>query len=414
MKIFGFNISREARSLENPSVSLSDGAAISAMFDGWAAKSASGVAVTIDSAMGIPAFGSAVGFLSNTLASLPMHVFETAEDGQKRVTGPMQGLLHDSPAEGWSSFAWRKYAFTQKFTGGRFVAFIEHNAAGRVINLWPLEPENLSVERRGGRKRYLYNDDGRRVVYDQDEVLDLTFDLKSDQVSHVSPVYQNKEALGQIIAIEGYASRFFANGGVPPLSLQGPFSTPAGIKRASDDVWNAITKANKGARNVLTMPLGHELKQIGFDPDKGQMVEARRFGVEQCARILSLPPVFIQDLVRATFTNSEQQDLHLVKHTVVHHVRQFEDELNLKLFGRFNRKRYVKMNLDGLLRGDFKTRMDGYATAIQNGIATPNEIRDLEDRPPKENGDDLMIQGATVPLGSQSVQPEGEPEIVDE
>jgi len=112
--------------------------------------------------------------------------------------------------------------------------------------------------------------------------------------------------------------------------------------------------------------------------------------------------VFLQDLTHGTFSNTEQQDLHFVKHTVKRWAEQFEQELNLKLFGRANRDRFAELNLDGLLRGDFMTRMSGYATSIQNAIQTPNEIRRRENLPAQAHGDDLLIQGATVPLGSQA------------
>lgn len=150
------------------------------------------------------------------------------------------------------------------------------------------------------------------------------------------------------------------------------------------------------------MPVGHELKAIGYKPEESQLTDARRFQIEEIARIYGLPPVFLQDLTRSTFSNTEQQGLHLVKHTLSSWLAAWESELNLKLFGR-QRSQFAKFNVDGLLRGDFATRMNGYATAVQNAIRTPDEIRALEDLPPKgDTADELHIQGATVPLGQQS------------
>ena len=136
------------------------------------------------------------------------------------------------------------------------------------------------------------------------------------------------------------------------------------------------------------------------NPTDSQFLDTQRFSIEQIARIYSLPPVFLQDLTHGTFSNTEQQDLHFVKHTVKRWVEQFEQEMNLKFFGRGS-DFYVEFNVDGLLRGDLKTLMEAYATSIQNGIRTPNEVRAIENLPDKENADDLLIQGATVPLGSQ-------------
>ena len=158
----------------------------------------------------------------------------------------------------------------------------------------------------------------------------------------------------------------------------------------------------------MALPLGHELKSIGFSPDQMQLLDLQQFCIEQIARIYSLPPVFLQDLSKGTYSNVEQQDLHFVKHTLRRWIEQFEQEMNLKLFGRtsdFN----VRFNVDGLLRGDLKTRMEAHSQAIMNGVKTPNEVRKSEGLEPLPGGDDLMIQGATVPItmqGGSSAGPE--------
>lgn len=172
--------------------------------------------------------------------------------------------------------------------------------------------------------------------------------------------------------------------------------------RAADDLADATRKAAKEKRQALVLPTGMEVKSIGADAEKSQLVELKQFCVVEVARIYSLPPTFLQDLSNGTFSNTEQQDLHVSKHTIKRWAEAFEQELNLKLFGRGERKYFVELNLDGLLRGDFPTRMAGYAAAIQNAILAPNEARALESRPAMDGGDALLIQGATVPLGTQN------------
>ena len=152
---------------------------------------------------------------------------------------------------------------------------------------------------------------------------------------------------------------------------------------------------------------GHELRSVGFSPEQMQLLELQQFCIEQIARIHSLPPVFLQDLSDGTYSNTEQQDLHFVKHTLRRWIEQSEQEMNLRLFGR-DSDFEVRFNVDSLLRGDLKTRMEAHATAIQNGIKTPNEVREKEGMEPLPGGDDLMIQGATVPIESQ-----GEGEAVE-
>ncbi|KAK0349753.1 hypothetical protein LTR94_031824, partial [Friedmanniomyces endolithicus] len=171
----------------------------------------------------------------------------------------------------------------------------------------------------------------------------------------------------------------------------------------------AIEMAKKSGSPVFGMPPGHALKAIGIDPAKGQMTEARLFQIQEIARLYGLPPVFLQDLSKGTFSNTEQQDLQLVKHLVVHWAVIFEQELNLKLFGQRRRAREVKHNLDGLQRGDFKSRIEALARGIQTGQLMPDEARALENRPPDPSGAGarLYIQGATVPLGTAPAPPIG-------
>ncbi len=399
----------ERRSMENPAVPLSDGEAVQALFESWGGRSESGVKVTTEKALSVPAVFAASNFIAGTMASLPLHIYDRDEEkGRIRHRGDLDMILSKSPAPGWTSFAFFQYGFEQVLTEGRFVAFIEKNVLGRVINLWPLETAHVTVERQNGLKRYIYQDGTKRVVYNADEVIDIPFSLKSDQVTARNPIKTLRNTIGLAISVENYAARFFGAGGVPPLALTGPFQSPKGVERASNDVWSAVKRLVKQRRNILTLPLGHELKAVGVDPEKGQLIEVRRFMVEELSRLYSLPPVFIQDLTHGTFSNTEQQDLHFVKHTIRRWVVAVEQELNLKLFNRRNRTRYIEYELDGLLRGEFATRMSGYATAIQNGILKPNEAREAENRPRDEKGDTLMIQGATVPMGMQPTPAQAE------
>lgn len=400
MGLFDFLRKPDNRNLENPNAPVSAEDFLQVM--GWGEMTAAaGVTVNIDTALGVPAVWSAVNFLSGTLAGLPLHVYRKTEDGRERLSGPLESILHDTANDSMSSFEWRKYMYDQIFTGGRCITYIERSGNGAIRNLWPLDPNYTRVEHRtDGRKQvrvYLY----KGQTYQAGEVLDIPFMLKPNGLDVRGPISTCRDAIGMAIAASRYGAKAFQSGGIPPVVLQGPFQSGAAASRASEDVANTTAKLAREGRPVMALPMGHEMKQIGFNPEQMQLIELQRFSIEQIARVYSLPPVFLQDLTHGTFSNTEQQDLHFVKHTLKRWIEQTEHELNLKLFPRGD-NRYCEFNVDGLLRGDFKTRMEGHATAIQNGIETPNEARTIENRPPKEGGDDLMIQGATVPIGSQS------------
>ena len=299
--------------------------------------------------------------------------------------------------------------FDQVFTGGRCVTYIERSESGAVKNLWPLDPQKTRVEHRTEGKRQIRVYICNGVTYAANEVIDVPFMLKSNGVDVRGPISTNRDAIGMAIAASRYGAKAFQSGGIPPVVLQGPFQSGAAAARASDDVAKTTAKLAREGRPVMALPMGHEMKQIGFNPEQMQLIELQRFSIEQIARIYSLPPVFLQDLTHGTFSNTEQQDLQFVKHTLKRWIEQVEQEMNLKLFPRGS-KQYVEFNVDGLLRGDFKTRMEAHATTIQNAIRTPNEVRTIENMPPAEGGDSLMVQGATVPITQQTGSPDADTE----
>lgn len=396
MGIFDRFIRREQRaSIETETVPVS--ASNFLAFFGVNGTNAS--TVTIDEALEVPAVQAATSFLPRTLAALPLHAYRNTTEGAQRIEGGLQTLVHDAPNPEWSSFGWRQYFWEGVFTGGRGLSWIEKSGSN-IVAIWPMDPTKTTVKRVGGRKLYQFDN----KEYPASEVIDVPFRLKTDQLSARSPIVMGSRTIRLALDMNGYGRGFFNGGGIPPLALVGPMPAgPEAMKRAMEQVQQAIDVARASGKPVFQLPPGYELKPVGFEPEKGQMTDAQRYVIEDIARIWQLPPVFLQDLTHGTFTNTEQQDLHLVKHLVAQWAEAFEQECNLKLFGQMNGKRYVEHNLDGLMRGDFATRMNGMAQAIQNGVLTPNEARALENRQPKPNGDDLLIQGATVPLGSQPI-----------
>ena len=399
MGMFDRFMNSDKRSLENPSAPVSADDFLHVM--GWGDfSSAAGISVNPDTALGVPAVWAAVNFISGTLASLPLEVHRRNDVGHERVREGVGAWLDRAVNPTLSSFGWRKYIFEQVLTGGRSVTLIVRNGAGAVTDLVPLDAANLHVSETNENGFAGRSYRARTEVYSAGEVIDLTFMLKHNQIDIRGPISHHKDIIGMAIAATRYGAKAFQSGGIPPAVLQGPFQSGSAAQRASEDVAKATARLAKEGRPVMALPLGHELKAVGFSPEDMQLLELQKFCVEQIARIYSLPPVFLQDLSTGTFSNVEQQDIHYVKHTLRRWIEQTEQEMNLKLFGRES-DLMVRFNVDSLLRGDLKTRMEAHATAVQNGIKTPNEVRDHEELEPLPQGDDLLIQGATVPIGTQ-------------
>lgn len=391
MKLFGYEITRsEARNAENPRIPVS----AENFWAKFGIEAHNLPAVTIDSALQVTAVTAAVAFLSRSLATLPLHAYRKGDEGPVRISGKLEKIIHENPNPYQDSFKFRQYLWQQVFTGGRALAWIERGTSD-IEALWPIDPTKATIQRKGFK--VVYGFDGKE--YAAEDVIDIAFMPKSDMLGHHGPIALASKAIQLALAMNDYASGFFAGGGVPPLVMSGPI--PAGneaMKRAMSDVSRSIDAAKKSEKPLFAMPPGYDLKAVGFDPEKGQMTEARRFQIEEIARAYQLPPVFLQDLSHGTFSNVEQQDLHLVKHTINQWCTALEGEMNLKLFGRFSNVRYVDHNIDGLLRGDFLSRMTGYSSAIQHGVMTPDEAREKEGRQNKPGGDKLYMQGAMVAL----------------
>ena len=345
---------------------------------------------------------AAVNFLAGSLAGLPLQSFRKTKDGREKLTGPFADMLHYAVNDRTTSFEWRFESFCDVFTTGRMYTYIERSARGNTpVNLYRMNPAHVQVKDEGMRRTYHYAPPGQPPkVYESADVLDLAFMPTADGIGHIGPVTAGSDAFKLAMSVAQYSNKFLANGGVPPFIVSGDFQTAQEMERASNDIAAAVRKSAREDRQALTIPRSLEFTQIGSDPDRTQMIETQRWAVEQIARLYGLPPTFLQDLTHGTYSNTEQQDLHFVKHTLKRWVEQFEQELNLKLFGRGSNDRYAELNVDGLLRGDFNSRMTGYATGIQNAFLKPSEARAMENLPGDDDGDQLFIQSGTVPVAS--------------
>lgn len=399
----------EQRSLEDPKYKLSENPEALLQLLGIADRNNALPVVSIDAALQVPAVMCVVAFLSRTMAALPLPTFEAGENGA-RIEDDAASLLSFAPNEEETSVSWRRYHWQQVFTGGRGCSWIERLGDGRPGAIWPMDPTLTSVHRRNGRKFYRF--DGRD--YAATDVIDTPFMLMRDRLGSYSPIAKCNKAISLAIAMGDFAGGFFGSGGVPPLALEGPL--PQGqdaFRRAQDQINRAVEMARKAQSPFFGLPPGHTLKTVGLEPGKSQMVEARLFQIQEIARVWQLPPVFVGDLSKGTFANTEQQDLQLVKHLIGQWAKIFEDELTLKLYGWRNPARRVKHNLDGLQRGDFKSRIEALARAILTGQLMPDEARALENRPPAPGGDRLYVQQATVPLTEAGMGHNGGPPLND-
>ncbi len=374
--------------------------------------SSSGKAVNERTAMQMTAVYACVRILSEAIAELPLHLYKYREDGGKeKATGhPLYSILHDEPNPEMSSFVFRETLMTHLLLWGNAYAQIIRNGHGEIIALYPLMPNKMSVNRdSAGSLYYEYT----RQMEDAPSIKGTTVKLKPSDVLHIpglgfdglvgySPIAMAKNAIGLAIATEEYGSKFFANGAAPSGVLEHPgtIKDPARIR----DSWNATFGGSGNANKIAVLEEGMKYTPISISPEQAQFLETRKFQIDEIARIFRVPPHMVGDLDKSSFSNIEQQSLEFVKYTLDPWVTRWEQSIYRTLLSPNEKKDFfVKFNVEGLLRGDYVSRMNGYATARQNGWMSANDIRELEnmDRISAEDGGDLyLINGNMLPLSS--------------
>ena len=373
-------------------------------------SSTSGKRVNERSAMQMTAVYSCVRILSEAVAGLPLHLYQYTDKGskEKAVDNPLYFLLHDEPNTEMTSFVFRETLMTHLLLWGNAYSQIIRNGKGEAVGLYPLMPDRMTVGRdEKGRLYYEYmvsNDDAKTLKdgmvrlspYDVLHIPGLGF----DGLVGYSPIAMAKNAIGLAIAAEEYGSKFYANGATPSgiLEYPGTVKEPNKVRES----WNAGFGGSSNAHKIAVLEEGMKYTPISISPNEAQFLETRKFQINEIARIFRVPPHMVGDLEKSSFSNIEQQSLEFVKYTLEPWLVRWEQAMQRALIPQDDKSKYfIKFNVDGLLRGDYQSRMQGYATARQNGWMSANDIRELEnlDRIPAEDGGDLyLINGNMMPL----------------
>jgi len=362
----------------------------------------SGKTVNERTAMQSAAVYACVRILAEAIAGLPLHVYRYRMDGGKERVAqhPLYYLLHNEPNPEMTSFVFRETLMSHLLLWGNAYAQIVRNGRGQAVALYPLLPNKMEVSRApNGELVYTYRRDieesridpsGGTVTLRRDEVLHVP-GLGFDGLIGYSPIAMAKNAIGMSLATEEYGAAFFANGANPGGVLEHP-----GVVKDPDKLresWHAQFSGHN-AHKVAVLEEGLTFHQMSIPPEQAQFLETRKFQINEIARIFRVPPHMVGDLEKSSFSNIEQQSLEFVKYTLDPWVVRWEQSLQQSLILPSEKPSlFIKFNLDGLLRGDYQSRMNGYAVGRQNGWMSANDIRELEDmnRIPAEEGGDLYL-----------------------
>ena len=374
-------------------------------------RTTSGKPVNERTAMQTTAVYACVRILAEAVASLPLHVYEYQDDGGKKLVHdhPLYYLLHDEPNPEMTSFVFRETLMSHLLIWGNAYAQIIRDGAGRVLGLYPLLPDKMDVQRDDrGNIYYVYsrNSDENPMFKEYGDIR-----LKAEEVLHIpglgfdgligySPIAMAKNAVGMTLACEEYGASFFANGANPGGVLEHPgvLKDPSKVRES----WNSVYRGVNNAHKIAVLEEGMKYQQIGIPPEEAQFLETRKFQINEIARLYRIPPHMVGDLDKSSFSNIEQQSLEFVKYTLDPWVIRWEQSLQRSLLLPGEKGKYfIKLNVDGLLRGDYQSRMNGYAVGMQNGWFSANDIREMENMnpiPDEQGGNLYLINGAMTKL----------------
>ncbi len=375
-------------------------------------KADSGENVNERSAMQIATVYACVRLLAETVAGLPLHLYRKTNNnelGKERAEDhPLYKLLYRLPNPEMTSFSFRETMMTHLLLWGNAYAQVIRDGRNNILQLYPLQPDQMEVDRdKQGRIIYIYRaysdevpgTENKEIIFRQDQIFHIP-GLGFNGLIGFSPIAMMKNALGTTMAVEKYGSAFFKNGAQPAGVLEHPgvLKSPERIRQNWSDVYGGPGNAHK----VAVLEEGMTYKPISLPPEDSQFLSTRQFGVNEICRIFRVPPHMVQDLSHATFSNIEHQSIDFVVHTLTPWLVRWEQNIIKDLLLSNEQDVYFpKFNVDGLLRGDYQSRMQGYATGIGNGFLSPNDVHRLENMdliPAEKGGDSYYLNGGYVRL----------------
>jgi HK97 family phage portal protein len=366
-------------------------------------KSAAGKTVDQITAMQVSAVRACVAVISETIASLPLGLYRNVSIGhEKAVKHKLYKLIHSEPNPEMTSFVFRETMMIHLLLWGNSYSQIIRNNKGEVVALYPLMPDKMKVDRdEDGRIFYKYSTDKGDTVLYKDSILHIR-GMGFDGLVGYSPIAMARNAIGVAIATEDYGSKFFTNNAMPSGVMEHPGRVhiePMEDETEEDAIIRyqkdfARRHSGENAHSIAILEDGMKFHAIGLNPQDSQFLETRKFQVEEICRIFRVPPHMIASLDRSTNNNIEEQGIDFVRHTTRPWLVRIEQSLDMFLLSETEKQDYYfRFNVDGLLRGNYESRMNGYKIGLQNGFLSVNDVRAMEDLNKIPDGDIYMVNG---------------------
>lgn len=343
-----------------------------------------------DSAMQVAAFHRGVTYIASQIAKLP---WDIKDKDNNIINIPISNILSVAANPEMNAFRFRLVTISQALIAGNSYAEIERDNAGRPIALWPLENWRMDPVRHQIDDSLMYryqNPLGGIVYLDPRDVFHIPNLHTKDGIIGQGVVAYARETLGIQLSADEMASGIFHNSGIPSgiLTHPGKLSDEA-YKRVKDSWASQHGGRNSGGTSILEEGLKYEA--VNVEPEALQFIQSRKFGIEEIARFLGVPPTKLFDTSAATYSNVENANLEVVTDTLDTWCKNLQLEADVKLLNNRHSGRKTDINLYEIFRGDMKTRADYFKTMMGNAAMTPNEMRRLEGMAPYSNGNEFYI-----------------------
>lgn len=353
---------------------------------GGGTVSESGQRVDSRTAESIAAVYACVAALSESTSTLPLHVYMRGEDGNRaRVDDHALARVLREPNSYSSGLAFRESMTASVLLEGNAIARKEFNAAGELVALHPMNWRGVSVVKLpNGRHRFdCTNDDGSVSRLLQDEVFHLADRTDAGSIIGKSRIAIARDTLGLAITLRKHGAGIFGRGARPAaiITNEGQRDLTTEQLRGMQDELAKYSQPENAGRSLI-LPRHMKYQSVGLSNEDVQWLAAQQFGVAEVARIYRVPPILIQELTHATFTNTIELGAQFVRFSLARWISMWEQEIGRQLLGPIARRRYYAAHsVEGLLRGDSAARADFYGKGIKDGWLDVEEVRQLEDLP---------------------------------
>ncbi len=371
--------------------------------NGWPVP-ISASAVTPATAQGVSAVYACVQAISETTASLPLILFKRNGDDRERASDhPLYRVLHDQANPEQTALEAREYMQACVLLRGNAFARLVRGWDGQVRELWPLNPDNVTVQRTSSGLVYDYTKDGVLTRLLAHEVLHLRHRLGDDGVMGVSPITAARGVVELAQAENEHGRNTFTNG----AKLLGVLKFPGRLKpeqrQAIAASWSSQHAGGSNSGRTAILEEGVDFQALSMTLEDAEWIAARQFSVEEVARLFRVPPTVIGDLRNGNYSNSVEMARQFVTQTLRRHLVAWEQAIAAKCLTDAGRRTYfAEHQVEGLLRGDSANRAAFYSSGIADGWLKRSEVRKLENLVAIEGID---AERKSAPSASPAPQP---------